>query len=88
MAYKDYDLDNLYADGVLGLGIDFMNGANLYIENIYYAGEISEPIFSLYLSDNGFNDEETNPTSALLLGEIDFKYTNEEYGIEIPASDG
>lgn len=85
MASKDYDLDTFNADGAIGLH-PASNGANGYIEALYLYGQITQQIYSIFLSDDGFMGYDTNPSSALIIGEIDLNYSVEEFGIEIPVS--
>lgn len=61
---KEYDLDVLVADGVMGLGVDMEGDPyNSFIMQLYNQGMISSPKFSFYLTEDTME-------SRLIIGDI------------------
>ena len=83
LAVRDYNLDSFEADGAIGLA---SNTKISYIESLFLADQIPEPIFSLYINDDGFYGLETLLESVLIIGAVDFQYATSQNGTEIPAS--
>lgn len=69
---SDFNIENFNGDGALGLC-----PANPFLAEFFEANLISDPIFSVFFSDNGFTTDSTNISSALLVGEYDLKYTRD-----------
>ena len=86
LATRDYDLNNLHADGAIGLGPVSSNGIVGYVQALYLDNKISQPFFALFFSDDGFNGQEFNPPSALILDEVILSYSLEEQGVSIVLS--
>lgn len=72
------ETEQLYSvvDGML---VTAMQGLGLsgHFPSLFQAfqtsGQVASPLFSLYLSDNGYTMESTSPSSALLLGHSDLR---------------
>ncbi|CAG9324661.1 unnamed protein product [Blepharisma stoltei] len=78
------DFPGTHYDGILGLGPSGdANGNPSVVETLYNQGNIDEPLFSLYLNDNGFRkDDDQNIKSAITLGYYDL----DKYGTSEPVS--
>jgi hypothetical protein len=70
---SDHEFGGMRADGILGLGFDTLSdGYLVFIEALKREGEIEEAVFSVYLADNQFTDnEETDPPSSIMIGGYD-----------------
>ena len=69
----DHDFDNMHADGILGLGFNLLSdGYPVFVESLKTQGEISEAIFSVYMSDDDYQtDVTTDPESNIIIGGYD-----------------
>ncbi|OMJ84169.1 hypothetical protein SteCoe_14795 [Stentor coeruleus] len=83
LATQDYELDSFLADG--GLGLSTGPGPNYYnyIESLYMSGFIENNIFSLYLNDNGFSDNQPELSSVLMIGEYNLTYARITEGARV-----
>lgn len=77
---RDEDLDGLDADGVLGLAFDSLSdGYPTFVQTLKAQGVIDKAIFSFYLNDNDFSDEDVEPRSEVMIGGYDAaKYTSSQ----------
>ena len=66
LASSERGMDYLQADGLLGLGM--ITGQPNIVQALVAQTVLEKAVFSLYLGDNGFGYEETNPRSVLTLG--------------------
>jgi hypothetical protein len=83
----DKDLDFLNSDGLLGLGFSSLSdGVKTFVDNLKSQGQISESVFSFYIS----NSDNEYQQSVFTIGEYDTsKYGNGyEQTIEIDSSFG
>jgi len=75
----DHDFDNMHADGILGLGFNSLSdGYPVFVESLKTQGEISEAIFSVYMSDDDYQTGmTTDPASNIIIGGYDLdKYAH------------
>ncbi|CAG9335619.1 unnamed protein product [Blepharisma stoltei] len=72
---NDKGLENLGADGILGLGYSKLSdGYPTFLDNLMHQKQISKKIFSIYISDNKYERE-----SAIIFGGYDLpSYTKNE----------
>jgi hypothetical protein len=67
---EERDLDKLKADGIIGLGLQgTQDGHSTFIESLKTQKIIKKALFSIYLSNDEFDDNDTKPKSALTIGE-------------------
>jgi hypothetical protein len=83
LATQDFELDNFPADGGFGLGGGPSSGYYNYIESLYMSGFIEQNIFSLYLNDNGFSDNQPELTSVFMIGEYNLTYARTRESVTI-----
>ena len=71
----DHDFDNMHADGILGLGFKLLSdGYPVFVESLKTQGEISEAIFSVYMSDDDYQANiPTHPESNIIIGGYDLE---------------
>lgn len=74
------------ADGILGMGFKSLSqGHSTLIENLKDTGVIEKSMFSVFLSDNGFGNSNSNPDSMVIIGGYDLnKYAKSESIIYVP----
>lgn len=70
LAKEDRGFDKLKADGIIGLGLQkTQDGHSTFIETLKTQKIIKKAIFSIYLSNDEFDDDnDTKPKSALTIG--------------------
>lgn len=75
---KDEDFDGMKADGLLGLGFKGLSDDYpTLIDSLQSQGLISQRVFSIYLSDDGFGEYNETKPASIILGGYDLKtYAN------------
>lgn len=74
------DFENLEADGILGLAFDVLSeGYPVFIELLKSQGKIDSAIFSIFIGDNSFGDNEVLQ-SNMIIGGYDLQtYSHADY---------
>mmetsp|Transcript_28709 Transcript_28709/g.28380 ORF Transcript_28709/g.28380 Transcript_28709/m.28380 type:complete len:211 (+) Transcript_28709:445-1077(+) len=73
LANQNDGFDGAFFDGVLGLEYNFTMGYLTFFDRLHSSKQISNKIFSVYLSDNGFQGSSYD-TSAITFGGYDLFY--------------
>ncbi|KAL4462023.1 hypothetical protein ABPG74_000868 [Tetrahymena malaccensis] len=69
-----YSMQNIEADGILGLGVIKKNPTFSFVQQLFASGQIPEPSFSLYINDISFDMRYQKDISKLILGGVNMKY--------------
>ena len=80
---KDQDFNGMQADGILGLGFNVISrGYPTLVENLYEAGAIEAPLFSVFMSDNNYGRDSEKLPSVVVFGSADLKKYSTETKFE------